>query len=94
MSSRLESLTIQEDVKEGETEDEEGLPIHPYERLTTSSTDPATDIDVTKREVLFLTWYWLITRLYRCFSDIFPCSIHVDLPISHRVQGEVRDEKG
>ncbi|TYH36428.1 hypothetical protein ES332_D13G264300v1 [Gossypium tomentosum] len=50
MSSRLESLTIQEDVKEGETEDEEGLPIHPYERLTTSSTDPVTDIDVTKRE--------------------------------------------
>ncbi|TYH93433.1 hypothetical protein ES332_A13G253900v1 [Gossypium tomentosum] len=50
MSSRLESLTIQEDMKEGETEDEEGLPIHPYERLTTSSTDPVTDIDVTKRE--------------------------------------------
>ncbi|KAL6977789.1 Villin-4 [Sarracenia purpurea var. burkii] len=50
MSSRIEALTIQEDVKEGEAEDEEGLPIYPYERLTISSPDPATDIDVTKRE--------------------------------------------
>ncbi|XP_062077516.1 villin-4-like [Humulus lupulus] len=50
MSSRIESLTIQEDVKEGDAEDEEGLPIHPYERLKTTSTDPVTDIDVTKRE--------------------------------------------
>ncbi|GKV20555.1 hypothetical protein SLEP1_g30656 [Rubroshorea leprosula] len=50
MSSRLESLTIQEDVKEGEAEDEEGLPTYPYERLTTNSTEPVTEIDVTKRE--------------------------------------------
>ncbi|KAF4390902.1 hypothetical protein F8388_005715 [Cannabis sativa] len=50
MSSRIESLTIQEDVKEGDAEDEEGLPIHPYDRLKTTSTDPVTDIDVTKRE--------------------------------------------
>ncbi|KAK6944212.1 Gelsolin-like domain, partial [Dillenia turbinata] len=50
MSSRIEALTIQEDVKEGEAEDEEGLPIYPYERLKTSSTDPVTEIDVTKRE--------------------------------------------
>ncbi|KAK9989703.1 hypothetical protein SO802_029942 [Lithocarpus litseifolius] len=50
MSSRIESLTIQEDVKEGEAEDDEGLPIYPYERLKISSTDPATEIDVTKRE--------------------------------------------
>ncbi|KAL7138141.1 hypothetical protein ABFS83_10G143500 [Erythranthe nasuta] len=42
--------TIHEDVTEGEVEDEEGLPIHPYDRLTTSSTDPVEDIDVTKRE--------------------------------------------
>ena len=27
MSSRIESLTIQEDVKEGEAEDDEGLPV-------------------------------------------------------------------
>ncbi|GLT28606.1 hypothetical protein SLA2020_035260 [Shorea laevis] len=50
MSSRLESLTIQEDVKEGEAEDEEGLPTYPFERLTINSTDPVTEIDVTKRE--------------------------------------------
>ncbi|GLT97473.1 hypothetical protein SLE2022_150350 [Rubroshorea leprosula] len=50
MNSRIESLTIQEDVKEGEAEDEEGLPTYPYERLTTNSTDPVTEIDVTKRE--------------------------------------------
>nr|XP_016507624.1 PREDICTED: villin-4-like [Nicotiana tabacum] len=42
--------TIQEDVKEGETEDEEGLPIYPYDRLKTTAADPVTEIDVTKRE--------------------------------------------
>ena len=51
ISSRLESLTIQEDVKEGEAEDEDGLTLYPYDRLKTTSTDPVTDIDVTKREV-------------------------------------------
>ncbi|GMH03158.1 hypothetical protein Nepgr_004997 [Nepenthes gracilis] len=50
MSSRIEALTIQEDSKEGEAEDEEGLPLYPYERLVTTSTDPVTEIDVTKRE--------------------------------------------
>lgn len=50
MSSRIESLTIQEDVKEGEAEDEEGLSIYPYERLKTTSADPVIEIDVTKRE--------------------------------------------
>ncbi|KAK9274850.1 hypothetical protein L1049_022104 [Liquidambar formosana] len=55
MSSRIEALTIQEDVKEGEAEDEEGLPIHPYERLKISSTDPVTEIDVTKRETYLST---------------------------------------
>ncbi|XP_024019901.1 villin-4 [Morus notabilis] len=49
-SSRIESLTIQEDAKENEAEDEEGLVIFPYERLKTTSTDPVTEIDVTKRE--------------------------------------------
>lgn len=53
VSSRIGSLTIQEDMKEGEAEDEEGLPIFPYERLKTTSTDPATEIDVTKREVKY-----------------------------------------
>ncbi|OIT33520.1 PREDICTED: villin-4-like [Nicotiana attenuata] len=42
--------TIQEDVKEGEAEDEEGLPIYPYDRLKTTAADPVTEIDVTKRE--------------------------------------------
>ncbi|XP_021277683.1 villin-4 isoform X1 [Herrania umbratica] len=50
VSSRLESLTIQEDVQEGEAEDEEGLPVYPYERLKVTSTDPVSEIDVTKRE--------------------------------------------
>ncbi|XP_022969600.1 villin-4-like isoform X2 [Cucurbita maxima] len=47
---RIETLTIQEDVKEGEAEDDEGLTIYPYERLKTTSADPISDIDVTKRE--------------------------------------------
>ncbi|WOK92682.1 villin-4-like isoform X1 [Canna indica] len=51
MSGRIEALTIQEDSKEGEAEDEEGLPIFAYERLKTSSTDPVTEIDITKREI-------------------------------------------
>ena len=51
MSSRIGSLTIKEDVKEDEVEDEEGLPTYPYERLVITSTDPVPDIDVTKREV-------------------------------------------
>ncbi|PKI53561.1 hypothetical protein CRG98_026011 [Punica granatum] len=50
MSNRIGSLTIEEDVKEGEAEDEEGLTLHPYEHLKTTSTNPVTDIDVTKRE--------------------------------------------
>lgn len=43
---------IQEDVKENEAEDEEGLTVYPYDRLKTTSTDPVADIDVTKREVM------------------------------------------
>ena len=54
MSSRIEALTIQEDVKEGEAQDEDGLPIYPYERLKISSPDPVTEIDVTKREVFIM----------------------------------------
>ncbi|KAH0873490.1 hypothetical protein HID58_070852 [Brassica napus] len=49
MSSKIVSLTIQEDAKEG-VEDEEDLPAYPYERLKTTSPDPVTDIDVTRRE--------------------------------------------
>ncbi|KAF1876025.1 hypothetical protein Lal_00006656 [Lupinus albus] len=50
MNSRIESFTIQEDVKEGESEDDEGLPVYPFDRVSTASEDPVTDIDVTKRE--------------------------------------------
>lgn len=50
VSSTIESVTIQEDVKEGEAEDDEVLPVFPYERLKTSSTDSVSEIDVTKRE--------------------------------------------
>ncbi|KAM0907644.1 hypothetical protein ACQ4PT_015983 [Festuca glaucescens] len=42
--------TIHEDVKEGQPEDDEGLPVYPYDRLRTSSTNPATDIDQSRRE--------------------------------------------
>ncbi|PNT75387.1 hypothetical protein BRADI_1g31417v3 [Brachypodium distachyon] len=42
--------TIQEDAKEGQPEDEEGLPAYPYDRLRTSSTNPVKDIDQTRRE--------------------------------------------
>ncbi|KAI3814735.1 hypothetical protein L1987_14379 [Smallanthus sonchifolius] len=51
MSSRKYSPTIKEDSKEKEVEDGEGLTLYPYDRLTTSSTDPAPDIDVTRREI-------------------------------------------
>lgn len=50
-NNRIE--VIQEDTKEDEAEDDDGLPTFPYERLTTSSSDPVTEIDVTKREVTY-----------------------------------------
>ncbi|CAM8939746.1 unnamed protein product [Rhodiola kirilowii] len=49
-TNKSESPILSEKVKEPEVEDEEGLTIYPYERLTTTSTNPATDIDVIKRE--------------------------------------------
>lgn len=55
--------TIHEDVKEGEADDDEGLPTYPYERLKTSSSDPIEDIDVTKREVC--------TMIIRLFFERF-----------------------
>ncbi|KAM0931056.1 hypothetical protein ACQ4PT_000560 [Festuca glaucescens] len=50
MAGRLESLTIAEDVKENEPEDDEGLPIYPYDLLKTTAAEPVTEIDVTRRE--------------------------------------------
>lgn len=51
MNSGVSDLTIEEDAKENEADIDEGLPIFPYERLKTSSTNPVTEIDITKREV-------------------------------------------
>jgi gelsolin len=51
MTNRVESLTINEDVKENEPEDDEGLLIYSYERLKTTAADPVTEIDVSRREV-------------------------------------------
>lgn len=50
-NSKPKPESIQEDAKENEAEDEEGLTVYPYERLKTTSSDPVTDIDLTKREV-------------------------------------------
>ncbi|KAJ1260205.1 hypothetical protein BS78_10G214500 [Paspalum vaginatum] len=47
---QIATSTVQEDAKEIQAEGKEG-PVYPYDRLRTSSTNPATDIDVTKREV-------------------------------------------
>lgn len=47
----MNSGVIEEDAKENEADIDEGLPIFPYEQLKTSSTDPVTEIDITKREV-------------------------------------------
>ncbi|CAN1808202.1 VLN4 [Linum perenne] len=49
-SGRLDSLTIKEDMKENEPEDEEGLPIFPFDRVKVDAEDPAPEIDITKRE--------------------------------------------
>lgn len=40
---------------EDEAEDDEGRTIHPYERVVTTSEDPAPDIDLTKREIYLST---------------------------------------
>lgn len=75
MSKRLGAFTIQEDVKEGEPEDEEGLTLYPYHRLITASTDPAPEIDATKREVQIS----LSLSLFPSSFPLFPSSFHLDL---------------
>lgn len=45
--------SINEDSKEEEAEEDSNLPTFPYERLKTDSEDPASDIDLTRREVRF-----------------------------------------
>jgi gelsolin len=51
MTNRVESLTINENVKENEPEDDEGLPIYSYECLKTTVADLVTEIDVIRREI-------------------------------------------
>lgn len=63
-SDGIETFTIQEDAKEGEAEDEEGLPVFPYERLKTTSADPVTEIDITKREVHHPNFLFHYQNLY------------------------------
>lgn len=45
--------SIHEDSKEEEAEEDSSHPTFPYERLKTDSEDPASDIDLTRREVRF-----------------------------------------
>ncbi|MFS7905986.1 putative villin headpiece, villin/Gelsolin, villin headpiece domain superfamily [Helianthus anomalus] len=49
-SGKIETPAMQKDAEEVETIDEAGLTLYPYERLTVSSTDPAPDINIFKRE--------------------------------------------
>lgn len=49
--NQIATPAVEEDVKESQAEGQAGLPIYPYDRLRTSSANPPTDIDVTKREV-------------------------------------------
>lgn len=96
MSSRIEALTIQEDAKEGEAEDEEGLPIFPYERLKVTSTDLVTGIDVTKREVIKYNVPFYIDFII----IIFFCKISkmhwsmADLSVFGRISREIWHDKG
>lgn len=78
MSSRIEALTIKEDVKEGEADDDEGLPVYPYDRLTILSMDPVTDIDVTKREVYMFLQRHFTWRVY-IFSTTLNYNLFVPL---------------
>ncbi|WOG96873.1 hypothetical protein DCAR_0416211 [Daucus carota subsp. sativus] len=55
-SDKEDSMSsIQEDGKEDEGDDDEGLPTYPYERLTILSMDPIKEIDVTRREAYLST---------------------------------------
>lgn len=96
MSSRIESLTIEEDAKEDEPEDEEGLPVYPFERLKTSAPDPVTGIDVTKREVKKLTVFWSCISELTIYIKISctMCQLNTDILVFIGIQGEIRDDKG
>lgn len=88
-ASKPKPVTIEEDVKEGEVEDEEGLTVYPYERLKITSTDPVKEIDVTKREV-FIQITVIMGHIHYLFYENFQ-SFFVDLFVFRRVQGEIWD---
>lgn len=72
LNSKPKPEPIQEDVKENEAEDEEGLTIYPYERLKTTSSDQVTDIDLTKREVCINNTYKLAYIIFRVNYTLTP----------------------
>jgi gelsolin len=92
VTTRVESLTINEDVKENELEDEDILPIYLYERLKTTTADPVTEIDVMRREVISRSH---ITFLFQKNVMVTLFSIWcADLLIFDWIQREVWDDKG
>lgn len=76
-------------MKEDDThDDDEGLTTYPYDCLKTSSTNPAPDIDITRREVR-LRFLFFSFRLSSSDSESF----RADLLVCGRVQGEIRDDE-
>ena len=62
---------------EDEAEDVEGLTTYPYERLKTTSDDPVSDVDVTKREV-----FSLFSPLYLFQHLLLTIPILIPIPVS------------
>ncbi|XP_020986793.1 villin-4-like [Arachis duranensis] len=58
MSSGLESLT-EEDAKEGEADDDEGLPVYPYGSVNTASSNPVPDNErlICRQQSSRKTWH-------------------------------------
>lgn len=81
MSSRIEALTIKEDAKEDEPEEDIGQ-TYPYERLKISSPDPVSDIDVTKREV----YVWFYIKNVLLILDMFNAIMFLFITIRIRLK--------
>ncbi|QHO46348.1 uncharacterized protein DS421_6g186590 [Arachis hypogaea] len=58
MSSGLESLT-EEDAKEGEADDDEGLPVYPYDSVNTASSNPVPDNERYAIYSVVINWHGL-----------------------------------
>ncbi|QHO54067.1 uncharacterized protein DS421_2g53400 [Arachis hypogaea] len=58
MSSGLESLT-EEDAKEGEADDDEGLPVYPYGSVNTASSNPVPDNERYAIYSVVINWHGL-----------------------------------